>query len=216
MRNKTTELVFIIDRSGSMAGMEADTVGGFNSTINGQKSGEGEVYVSTVFFDNYSEVLYDRVNIKEIKPMAINDYCPRGCTALYDAIGGAISHIGNIHKYARSEDVPDKTVFIITTDGMENASRKYTRRRVKELIERQQKRYGWEFIFLAANIDAEEAAEDIGIRRERAVNYYCDVEGIKVTYEAMCRAISDVRMSISLDDADWRDCLDNDNKRRNN
>ena len=193
MKNNITELVFILDRSGSMAGFEADTIGGFNSTIEKQKKQDGKVYVSTVLFDNVSEVIHDRVDISDIKPMTDADYEVRGCTALLDAVGGAIHHIGNVHKYARPEDVPEHTVFIITTDGMENASHNYTRSHVREMIKRQTEKYGWEFIFLAANIDAEETAEDIGIRRERAANYHQTKEGVGKSYYAMSEAISMVR-----------------------
>ena len=214
MKNNITELVFILDRSGSMAGFEADTIGGFNSTIEKQKKQDGKVYVSTVLFDNVSEVIHDRVDISEVKTMTEEDYNVRGCTALLDAVGGAIHHIGNIHKYARPEDVPEHTVFIITTDGMENASHNYSRSRVREMIERQTEKYGWEFIFLAANIDAEETAEDIGIRRERAVNYTQDEEGVKATYAVMCEAITSVRKCKNLDAGEWRESLDKDNKRR--
>ena len=214
MKNNITELVFILDRSGSMAGFEADTIGGFNSTIEKQKKQDGKVYVSTVLFDNVSEVIHDRVDISTVKPMTEEDYNVRGCTALLDAVGGAIHHIGNIHKYTRPEDVPEHTVFIITTDGMENASHNYTRRRVREMIKHQQERYGWEFIFLAANIDAEETAEDIGIRRERAVNYTQDEDGVKATYAVMCEAITSVRKCKNLDAGEWRESLDKDNKRR--
>ena len=213
MKNNLTELVFILDRSGSMAGFEKDTIGGFNSTIEKQKKQDGKVYVSTVLFDNVSEVIHDRVDISVVKPMTDEDYEVRGCTALLDAVGGAIHHIGNVHKYARPEDVPEHTVFIITTDGMENASHNYSRSRVREMIKRQQEKYGWEFIFLAANIDAEETAEDIGIRRERAVNYTQDTEGVRVTYEAMCEAITAVRCD-RIDTGDWRKKIDKDNKRR--
>ncbi len=171
MKNKVTELVFILDKSGSMAGMEKDTIGGFNAMIEKQKSIEGKVYVSTVLFSNYSEVLHDRKTLEEIKPLTEKDYQVGGCTALLDAIGGAIKHIGNIHKYARKEDIPDHTMFIITTDGMENASREYQNRQIKEMISKQEEQYGWEFLFLAANIDAAETAKHIGIRKERAVNY---------------------------------------------
>ena len=214
MKNNITELVFIIDRSGSMAGLEADTIGGFNSTIEKQKKEDGKVYVSTVLFDNTSEVIHDRIDIGEIKPMTDDDYRVGGCTALLDAVGGAIRHIGNIHKYARPEDVPEHTLFIITTDGMENASREFSHRKIKEMIDRQQKRHGWEFIFLAANIDAAETAEHIGIRRERAVNYSSDAAGVKATYTAMCEAISDVRTARGLDRGSWREKLDKDNDRR--
>ena len=214
MKNNITELVFILDRSGSMAGFEEDTIGGFNSTIEKQKKQDGKVYVSTVLFDNVSEVIHDRVDISDIKPMTDADYEVRGCTALLDAVGGAIHHIGNVHKYARSEDVPEHTVFIITTDGMENASHNYTRSRVREMIKRQTEKYGWEFIFLAANIDAEETAEDIGIRRERAVNYTQDRKGVEATYAVMCDAITSVRKCQGLDEGAWREKLDKDNKRR--
>lgn len=193
MKNNITELVFILDRSGSMAGFEADTIGGFNSTIEKQKEQEGKVYVSTVLFDNYSEVLHDRVDINEIKPMTRKDYNVRGCTALLDAIGSAIHHISNVHKYVRPEDVPEHTIFIITTDGMENASHRYSSQEIKAQIKRQTEKYGWEFIFLAANIDAVETAENIGIRRERAANYCQTKEGVERSYYAMSEAITTVR-----------------------
>ena len=182
--NNDTELVFIIDRSGSMSGFEEDTIGGFNSMIEKQKEGEGKVYVSTVFFDSYTEVIHDRVDINRIEPMTRQQYQVRGCTALLDAIGGAIHHIGNIHKYARKEDIPTNTIFIITTDGMENSSQNYSSQKVKEMIKRQTEKYGWEFIFLAANIDAVETADHIGIRPERAANYRQSREGYEACYEA--------------------------------
>ena len=209
MKNNTTELVFIIDRSGSMSGFEADTIGGFNSTIEKQKAQEGKVYVSTVLFDNYSEVIHDRVDIKAIKPMTRNDYQVRGCTALLDAIGGAIHHIGNIHKYARPEDVPEHTIFVITTDGMENASHNYSSAEIKAKIKRQTEKYGWEFIFLAANIDAVETAEYIGIRRERAANYTQTKAGVGRSYFAMSEAITSVR-ACKADDIDLERYLKED------
>ena len=170
----TTELVFILDKSGSMEGMEKDTIGGFNAMIKQQKTLEGKVYVSTVLFSDFSEVLHDRKSLEEIEPLCGKDYQVGGCTALLDAIGGAIKHIGNIHKYARKEDVPTRTLFVITTDGMENASREYNSKQIKDMIRKQEEKYGWEFLFLGANIDAVETADSIGIRKERAVNY--DVE----------------------------------------
>ena len=193
MKNNVTELVFILDRSGSMAGFEADTVGGFNSTIERQRAQEGSCYVSTVLFDNESEVIHDRADIGKIRPMTKKDYRVGGCTALLDAIGGAIHHIGNVHKYARPEDVPAHTVFVITTDGMENASHRYSSAEIKKKIQRQREKYGWEFIFLAANIDAVETAESIGIRRERAANYRQTKEGVSKSYFAMSEAITAVR-----------------------
>ena len=193
MKNNVTELVFIIDRSGSMSGFEDDTIGGFNSTIEKQREQDGKVYVSTVLFDNQSDVVHDRVDIKEIKPMTRKDYQVGGCTALLDAIGGAIHHIGNIHKYARPEDVPEHTVFVITTDGMENASYRYSSSEIKAKIKRQTERYGWEFIFLAANIDAVETAESLGIRRDRAAEYKQTGKGVSRSYRAMSEAITAVR-----------------------
>ena len=199
MKNNITELVFILDRSGSMSGFEADTIGGFNATIEKQKEQDGKVYVSTVLFDNISEVIHDRIDINEIKRMTRRDYQVGGCTALLDAIGGAIHHIGNIHKYARQEDIPEHTIFIITTDGMENASHRYSKDRIKEMIKRQTEKYGWEFIFLAANIDAVETAENIGIRKERAANYRQTKDGVYRSYCAMSEAISTVRRNCAKD-----------------
>lgn len=211
MQNNVTELVFILDRSGSMAGFEADTIGGFNATIEKQKKQDGKVYVSTVLFDNESEVVHDRVDINDIKPMAEKEYQVGGCTALLDAIGGAIHHIGNIHKYARPEDVPEHTVFVITTDGMENASHRYSSQEIKSKIKRQTEKYGWEFIFLAANIDAVETAKSIGIRRERAANWLHTKEGVGRSYYAMCEAITSVRMNCA-DKMDLEEYLKEDDK----
>ena len=174
MKKGLTEIVFILDRSGSMSGLEKDTIGGFNTTIEKQKKEEGEAIVSTVLFDNDMEVLHDRVSLEKIAPLTDKEYYARGCTALLDAIGGAIHHIGNVHKYARDEDRPEKTIFVITTDGYENASRKYSSDRVKQMVERQKQKYGWEFIFLGANIDAVETARNFGIDEERAANYVND------------------------------------------
>jgi len=211
MKNNITELVFILDRSGSMAGFEADTIGGFNATIEKQKKQDGKVYVSTVLFDNESKVIHDRVDISEIKPMTCEEYQVGGCTALLDAIGGAIHHIGNVHKYARAEDVPEHTIFIITTDGMENASYRYSSREIKEKIQRQTEKYGWEFIFLAANIDAVETAERIGIRRERAANYRQTKKGVEKSYFAMSEAITAVR-ACCADQIDLEKYLDEEDK----
>ena len=193
MKNNTTELVFILDRSGSMAGLESDTIGGFNAMLEKQKRQEGECFVSTVLFDDVSEVLHDRVRLENVPKMTDRDYTPRGCTALIDAIGGAIRHIGNIHKYARPEDVPAHTMFVITTDGMENASRRYSSEQVKKMIERQKEQYGWEFLFIGANIDAVETAAQYGIAGDRAVNYKADSQGTHVVYEAVADAVCCVR-----------------------
>ncbi len=214
--NMDTELVFIIDRSGSMAGFESDTIGGFNSMIEKQKNeGEGIVYVSTVLFDNFSEVLHDRVPIRDVKHMTRKEYSVRGCTALLDAIGGAIHHIGNVHKYARKEDVPAHTIFVITTDGMENASQSYSSDKVKAMIKRQTEKYGWEFIFVAANIDAIETADRIGIRRERAANYRQTREGYAECYEAMSTFVTMSRCAEPMaDDTAWKKNLqENEDKK---
>ena len=210
MKNNITELVFILDRSGSMAGLESDTIGGFNAMIEKQKNQDGGCYVSTVLFDDESEVLHDRVKLGDIPKMTDKDYTVRGCTDLIDAIGGAIHHIGNIHKYAHNEDVPEHTIFIITTDGMENASQRYSSDKVKEMIKRQTEKYGWEFIFLAANIDAVETAENIGIRKERAANYRQTKEGVYRSYCAMSEAISTVRRNRAKD-MNLEDYLKEDN-----
>ena len=213
MRKNLTEIVFILDRSGSMSGLEADTIGGFNSMIEEQKKTEGEALISTVLFDNTSEVIHDRVSVQNIKPMTDEDYMVRGCTALLDAIGGAIHHIGNVHKYARAEDVPEHTMFVITTDGMENASRHYDSEKVKKMIERQKEKYGWEFLFLGANIDAVETARHFGISEDRAVNYHSDSEGTQLNYEVVSEAISAVRCCAPLG-ADWKKRIDEDYEKR--
>lgn len=213
MKKNLTELVFILDRSGSMAGLEKDTIGGFNSMIERQKASEGEALISTVLFDNYSEVIHDRIDVQKIAPMTEKQYFVRGCTALLDAIGGAIHHIGNVHKYAREEDRPEHTMFIITTDGMENASHHYSSDRVKRMIERQKARYGWEFLFLGANIDAVETAETFGIDVGRAVNYHSDSEGTALNYEVLSEAICSVRCSVPLG-SDWKKRIDEDYQRR--
>ena len=213
MKKNFTELVFILDKSGSMQGLEADTIGGFNSMIEKQKREKGTAVVSTVLFSDESRVIHDRVSLDEIKPLTEKDYCVGGCTALIDAIGGAIHHIGNIHKYARSEDVPEHTMFVITTDGMENASRRYSSDKVKQMIERHKEKYGWEFLFLGANIDAVETAKRFGISSDRAVKYVSDKEGTALNYEILNEAISVVRANATLG-ADWKKTIEEDQKRR--
>ena len=209
-----TELVFILDRSGSMAGLEADTIGGFNAMIKKQqKETDGAAFVSTVLFNQRSEVLHDRIPLAEVKPLTDEDYEVGGTTALLDAVGGAVNHIRNIHKYAR----PAKTIFIITTDGMENDSRRFSYKEVKRLIE-QQKELGWEFVFLGANIDAAEVADSIGIDRRRAVNYHSDRVGTQKVYGAMSNFVSYAMAApieaINFDDDSWREELDEDFKSR--
>lgn len=213
MKKNLTELVFILDRSGSMAGLEGDTIGGFNAMIKKQKKEPGEAYVSTVLFDNETEVIHDRVDIKKIELLTDREYYVRGCTALLDAVGGAIHHIGNVHKYAREEDRPEKTLFVITTDGMENASRKYSYDRVKMMIERQQDKYGWEFIFLGANIDAAKEAARFGICEDRAANYHADSTGTAVIYEAVSEVVCNVRANRHMS-KEWKRNIDADYQRR--
>ena len=198
MKNNITELVFILDRSGSMSSLEDDTIGGFNSLLEKQKREPGRAYVSTILFDHESVVLHDRVDIQAVRPMTREDYTVRGCTALLDAVGDAIQHIGNIHKYAREEDVPEHTLFIITTDGMENASRRHSIDKVKNMIERQKTKYGWEFLFLGANMDAVETAGTFGIAAERAVTYRADSRGTRLNYDVLSEAISDIRCDAAL------------------
>lgn len=209
MRQNLTELVFILDRSGSMCGLEQDTVGGFNSMLEQQKKEPGEAYITTLLFDTQTHVIHDRVKLGEVRPMTREDYVPQGCTALLDALGGAIRHIGNIHKYARPEDVPQRTLFVITTDGMENASRRYTAGQVKELIQRQKERYGWEFLFLGANIDAVETAGRYGIAPDRAVSYHSDSAGTALNYSAIGDAVSACRSSQPLG-AGWKERIERD------
>lgn len=188
MADNTTEIVFILDRSGSMGGLEDDTIGGFNSMLAKNKKSEGEAYVTTILFDDKVETLHDREDIKEVKPITENEYYVRGCTALLDAVGRTISHIASVHKSLK-ENKPQKTIFIITTDGQENASKEYNKKTVKDLIEKQKKESGWEFIFLGANIDAAETAESIGIDRKRAVNYRNDSKGVQINFDVMGSAI---------------------------
>ncbi len=199
MKKGLTELVMILDRSGSMSGLEADTIGGFNSMIEKQKKEDGEAFVSVVLFDDRNEVIYDRTPLTKIEPMTDKQYYVRGCTALLDAVGGAIHHIGNVHKYAREEDVPEKTIFVITTDGMENASRSYTYEKVRRMIEHQKEKYNWEFIFLGANIDAAAEAARFGIKASRAARYEPDREGTALNYSVINAAVSAVRMSDTMD-----------------
>ena len=213
MKKNLTELVFILDRSGSMAGLEKDTIGGFNAMIEKQKAEDGEANVSAILFDNHTDVIHDRVDIQKVQPMTRKDYYVRGCTALLDAVGGAIHHIGNVHKYAREEDRPEKSRFVITTDGMENASRRYSYEKVREMITRQKEKYGWEFLFLGANIDAAREAARFGIAEDRAANYHADREGTAVIYEAMSEAVCNVRACRPMS-ANWKRRVDEDYKKR--
>ena len=209
-----TELVLILDRSGSMSGLEKDTIGGFNSMLEKQRKEPGDAVVSTVLFDNETEVIHDRVAIADVPNLTDKKYFVRGCTALLDAVGGAIHHIGNVHKYARKEDVPEKTLFIITTDGMENASHRYTYDKVRHMIERQKERCDWEFLFLGANIDAAAEASRFGIDESMAANYHCDEAGTALNYEVISEAITSVRACAAPLSADWKKKIDADYKKR--
>lgn len=190
--NKLTEMVFILDRSGSMGGLEADTIGGFNAMIEKQKKEDGDALVTTVLFDHSIEYLHDRVPLAEIAALTDQDYTVRGSTALLDAVGETIGHIEKIRKYIRQEDIPSHTIFIITTDGMENASKSFTYKQVKQMIEAK-KECGWEFLFIGANIDAAAEAARIGISRERSSNYVGDAHGTGAVFRAMGAAVSSVR-----------------------
>ena len=213
MKKGLTEVVFILDRSGSMCGLEKDTIGGFNSLIEKQKKEPGEAYISTVLFDDESQVIHDRVPVGQVKPLTEEEYFVRGCTALLDAVGGAIDHIGNVHKYAREEDRPEKTLFIITTDGMENASRRYRAEKVKAMIKRQKEKHGWEFLFLGANIDAVCEAGRFGIDADHAVNYCCDAAGTALNYEVLDEAVRNVRGGKRLG-ASWKSRVEADYEKR--
>ncbi len=223
MSKCTTEIVYILDRSGSMGGLEADTIGGFNAMMEKQKKTGEQAYVSTILFDDVCEVLHDRVPIDQVEKITEQEYYVRGCTALLDAVGGAIRHIGNIHKYARKEDRPDKTIFVITTDGMENASRSYSYEKVQKMVKRQQKKYRWEFIFIGANIDAYAEAQRFGIRKERAVNYVHDGMGTATLYDGVSVAVCTAMKAHSADDMEdslnvsgWENVINADyNNRRN-
>ena len=212
MQNHLTEIVFILDRSGSMAGLEKDTIGGFNAMIEKQKREAGAAYVSTVLFDNYCEVIHDRLPLEKVPVMTEKEYFVRGCTALLDAVGGAIHHIGNIHKYARPEDVPEKTLFVITTDGMENASRKYSYEKVRQMIEAR-KETGWEFLFLGANIDAAREAARFGIDEDCAADFICDEKGTQLNFEAIGDAVCEARAARPIQ-RNWKRRITEDFQKR--
>lgn len=223
MNEKLTELVFILDRSGSMGGLESDTIGGFNSMIGKQKKEEGEAFVTTILFDDQVETLHDRVEVKKLEPITDKEYYVRGCTALLDAIGETIEKIDTIHKYAREEDIPAKTLFVITTDGMENASKKFDYKKIKHMIEKHQEKEHWEFLFLGANIDSIEVAGRMGINASHAVNYECDSAGTALNYDILGRAVSKVRKMAAMEsccaapqmlDDGWKADIEKDYKKR--
>ena len=203
MKKNLTELVFILDRSGSMGGLEKDTIGGFNAMIEKQKKEDGACYVSTVLFSDESQMLHDRLPLEQVPQMTDRDYEVCGCTALLNAIGDCIRHIENIHKYARAEDLPAHTLFVITTDGQENASHRYTGEKIKKMIGRQKEKYGWEILFIGANIDAVATASRYGIEKDRAVNYLADEKGTRTLFRAVGNAVCSIRNKSSLG-ADWQ------------
>jgi len=213
MKKDLTELVFILDRSGSMTGLESDTIGGFNSMLEKQKKVAGEALISTVLFDNESEVIHDRRDIKKMEPLTDQEYYVRGSTALLDAVGFAIRHIGNVHRYAREEDRPETTLFVITTDGMENASRHFRYDEIKKMIEKQKEKHGWEFIFLGANIDAAAEAKRFGIGRGSSACYHADSAGVEMNFEVLCESIGDLRLNKKMSST-WNAKIDDDYNNR--
>ena len=214
MKNNITELVFILDRSGSMAGLESDTIGGFNAMLEKQKKEDGVAYVTTMLFDTRFESLHDHLRIEKVHAMTEKDYTPGGCTALLDAVGNTVRHIAGIHKYDRPEDVPEKTVVVITTDGLENASRRYSLEQVKALIEHEQEEYGWEFLILGANIDAVETANSIGINSARTANFIADSQGLDLSFEAVSNALHSVRCRAPMA-SNWNAKVEADHRGRN-
>jgi len=213
MKEDLTELVFILDRSGSMAGLEADTIGGFNAMLEKQKKAEGRALISTVLFSGEAAVIHDRVPAENVRQLTAEDYCVGGCTALLDAVGGAVHHIANVHRYARPEDVPARTLFVITTDGMENASRIYSGAKVRGMVEHEKAKYGWEFLFLGANIDAAETAGHLGIGADRAANYNCDGGGTRLNFDVISETICSVRRSETVP-GNWSERIETDYKKR--
>ena len=214
MKKDLTELVFILDRSGSMSGLESDTIGGYNAMLKKQQQEAGEAVVTTVLFDDQYELLHDRINLKGIRPISAREYYVRGCTALLDAIGKTIQKIANVQQHTSEEERAEKVLFVITTDGMENASKEYSYKKIRSLVEKQQKKYGWEFIFLGANIDAIAAAADLGISADRSANYHADSAGTQLNYEAVSDAVSDLRQNRNIK-ASWKARIEEDfNQRR--
>ncbi len=212
MKKDLSELVFILDRSGSMSGLESDTIGGYNSFLDKQKETEGECLVSTVLFNQHSKVIHDRVDIREVEHLQKEDYFASGTTALIDALGDSIHHIRNVHKYIRKEDVPSQTIFVIITDGLENASSRYSSSEVKKMVA-QQKEKGWEFLFLGANIDAVETAKKYGIDEEHASDYLCDRQGISNNFSALAASISESRVCGKVSD-NWKAAIREDYEKR--
>ncbi|MBP7175148.1 MAG: VWA domain-containing protein [Thermoclostridium sp.] len=213
MKKGLTELVFILDRSGSMSGLETDTIGGYNALLRKQKEEPGEAIITTVLFDDQYELLHDRVNLRGVRPITHDEYYVRGTTALLDAVGKTINKIGNALKHTREEERPEHVMFVITTDGLENASHEFNSEKVKQMIEHQKSKYSWEFIFLGANIDAVETAAKVGISKDMAVNYHADSQGTMLNYETVCAAVSNVRCGNKLS-RKWKERIEEDFEKR--
>ncbi|NLX93260.1 MAG: VWA domain-containing protein [Clostridiales bacterium] len=214
MKDNLTELVFILDRSGSMGGLESDTIGGYNSLLNKQKKVEGECVITTVLFDDRYELLHDRINLNGVAPITDKEYFTRGSTALLDAIGTTIKKIENAQKHTAEQERASKVMFVITTDGYENASKEYTYQKIKQMIEQQKKTHDWEFIFLGANIDAVETAAQFGIDANRSANYHADSQGTQLNYEVVSNAVMNFRTCAKVSE-DWKDSIDEDFEKRN-
>lgn len=209
MKTNLTELVFILDKSGSMSGLESDTIGGYNALLKKQKEEPGEAIITTVLFDDNYELLHDRINVKGIRPITEKEYFVCGCTALLDAIGKTINKIGNVQRNTNEQQRADKVMFVITTDGMENASIEYNYEKVKKMVERQKEKYGWEFIFIGANIDAISTAAKFGISSDRAANYNADGQGTRLNYEAVSHVVSELRASRPITES-WKAEIEDD------
>lgn len=214
LKKNTTELVFILDRSGSMGGLEQDTIGGYNTLIEKQKKEEGVAYLTTVLFDDQYDIIHDRVDIHQVAPLTNKEYFPRGMTALLDAVGKTILRISKMHQELDSSEVPENTLVVITTDGYENASKLYNYSDIKTLIAKQKEIYNWEFLFLGANIDAKEEASKFGIKEDKAINYHADNEGVKKHYKEISKTVSHYRATSQFQN-NWRDEMDKDYKGRN-
>lgn len=213
MKKGKTELVFILDRSGSMSGLETDTIGGFNSMLEKQKGVDGECRITTVLFDHEYVLLHDRIDLSAVSPMTEKEYYVRGSTALLDAVGSTISKIISVQRNTAADHQAENVLFVIITDGQENSSREYSLDRIRRLIEQQKDRYGWEFIFLGANIDAVSAAADLGIHADRAQDFIADSEGVGLNFQVMSDAVESYRRGAEMP-TDWKDEIDQDYKKR--
>lgn len=213
MKKGLTELVFILDKSGSMGGLEADTIGGYNAMLEKQKALEDECCITTVLFDNNYNLLHDRIDIKAVSPITEKEYSVGGSTALIDAIGITINKIGNAQKHTAEDFRAEKVMFVIITDGEENSSREFSSGKVKKMVEKQKVKYKWEFIFLGANIDAVKTAGRYGITPDRAQNYHADSQGIELNFAVMSDAVSEYRLKDSMP-ANWSEEINKDYKTR--